>query len=1253
MKPDQRAFHGTDRFSIVRQIGAGGMGVVYEAFDRERNERVALKTLKEFDAAALYRFKQEFRSLSEILHPHLIPLYELVGEGNQWFFTMELVENATSLLAYLRGENGDAHTADTATNEPTVVGGPLSATRSDSLVDNRPAQTTHEPAGVPTNAPASVDFDRVRDVFRKLADGVSALHDAGKLHRDLKPSNVLVTMDGRVVILDFGLVANLSEAATDAGVLPSGVGTSHRQVYQSTDRSLTGTVAFMSPEQAAREPLTPASDWYAVGVMLFQVLTGRLPFEGSAMEVLADKQRLDPPAPSQLIAACPEDLDRLAAGLMQRDPGRRPAAAEILAVLGKSADVVAAPAMPDLFVGRAAHLRELHDCFRETRQGRTVVCHVSGRSGAGKSTLISNFLDGIVAENAAVVLRGQCYEQESVPYKALDTLVDALAHHLMTLNEEDVERVAPRHLAELMRVFPVLARVEALTDVVSRDAASHDLRDVRRHAFDALRALLIELARARPLVLCIDDLQWGDLDSAALIAELVKPPNAPQILLLLSYRSEYLETSPCLKALVGGSSPDNGERIERRLDVDALTPDDTRALAVALLEGSGSKTTGEVVEWIVRESGGRPFFVYELVAHLNSGAALGTRADLDSVIWERVARLPDTSRRLLEVIAVAGRPVQLRDVQTAALLPTLPPEVVAALRAARLVRTTGRTLRDEIETFHDRIRESITAHLDAGDRRHYHASLAATLERAGRGDPETLAVHFEGAGEPVRASRYYERAASQAVQVLAFERAEYLFMRAAALAEDKFDRARIHERIIHYYTDMARFGDAYATGRAAVEPFGVRLPSRFVPPLFLVDFIAARARLRGKTTTDLLALPSATDKTLLAAIRIMTAVAKAAYQVRPELCVAVATKIVNLCLRHGNTPDCAIGYMVFGAIFHGGVLGKHKFGYDFGRLSLSLVERYQNDQQRAEVNFVVGYFGTSWLRPATEAEELWTIAYTAGLQTGDLFHTGCACAGTTMSHFMRGVPLPRIWEETASLLEVLRRNRLREPIGAVTAVRQAVRNLRGDTSGIHSLDDETFDEAAFVRELGTYGSRHFAHMYFIIKLQVLYLRGEYDAAIAMASRSAAYLKDSPGMLHSAEHYLYEALALAARRRSPRVVSRAAKRFRKWAAQCPDNFLHKSQVLEGEMARAAGRFDEAAAILAGAADTARTYGYVQIEALATDLASRAFASAGQAAQSDAARARAADAYDRWGATSLSKAMSPSRAAGRPGETASPA
>jgi hypothetical protein len=242
-----------------------------------------------------------------------------------------------------------------------------------------------------------------------------------------------------------------------------------------------------------------------------------------------------------------------------------------------------------------------------------------------------------------------------------------------------------------------------------------------------------------------------------------------------------------------------------------------------------------------------------------------------------------------------------------------------------------------------------------------------------------------------------------------------------------------------------------------------------------------------------------------------------------------------------------------------------------------------------------------------------------------------------MSRFMRGVPLPELWTDTEPLVDVLRRNRLKEPLGVVTTIRQAIRNLQGNTRNASTLDDETFDETAFLQDLASYGSRHFAHMYFIVKTQLLYLHGQHEAAIEMATRSAAYLKDSPGMLHVADHYFYQALACAAAGRSPRLVSRAAARFRTWAAECPDNFLHKLQVIEGEIARAAGRAEAAALMHARAAQTARAHGCLHIEALAADLESRAHAAAGGTVDSERARARAADAWRRWGATALAERL----------------
>jgi serine/threonine protein kinase len=747
-----------ERYEVRRTLGQGGMGVVYEAFDNVRRTRVALKTMRQLDPVALSRFKNEFRSLADVTHPNLTALHELESEGEQTFFTMEYVEGVDFLQ----------HVSRT----PTPRLG-LDDSTQDALAPSEDgAEDSVEPpliTGIRERRTLACDVGRLRSALRQLFEGVAALHVAGKLHRDLKPSNVFVTPQARVVILDFGLVSSL---AHDGG--------------RTLEGGVVGTPEYMSPEQAAASELSGASDLYSVGVMLYEALTGQCPYLGRPLRILIDKQQFDPPRPRDLVDGVPEDLDTLCMELLQRVPSRRPDALGVIARLGGAPAAAeraplrpsTGPAMPARnleLVGRERHLQELTSAFEIASAGRPVVVYVHGGSGMGKTLLVKRFLASIAAD--AVVLSGRCYERESVPYKALDSIVDALSGHLRRAPEHEVDAVLPRDIHALTRIFPVLDRVPSVVQAPRRAHELSDPLELRRRAATALRELCGRMVMRRPLVLWIDDLQWGDLDSATLIQELLRSPDAPAVMLIASYRSE--DASSALIAELRRKHGCSCSALEvRDLAVGALERDEARALALQLLGGEDATTRAQAA-LIADESQGNPFFVDELVQHLETGAAWksgGPALRLDDVLHARTSELPTDARRLLEAIALAGRPIARRIVaQAADLEAEREATALAVLRTSRFVRSLRTHDEYDVETYHDRIRETVVTRLAPAARTALHLRIARALVARGNADPEALLLHLREGGAQVEAAEVAAVAAAKAVEALAFDRAAALW----------------------------------------------------------------------------------------------------------------------------------------------------------------------------------------------------------------------------------------------------------------------------------------------------------------------------------------------------------------------------------------------------------------------------------------------------------------------------------------------
>jgi hypothetical protein len=782
------------RFRLDHCLGRGGYGVVYLAHDRKHDTPVALKILSTMQPGHLYRFKQEFRGLADLRHPNLVRLYELVAEGEHWFFTMEPVDGQDFRHAVCQA---DAPPGD---NTPTI------SVAADSLSDA-------DAVAVRPRLPMVYRADLLRSALRQLVAGLQHLHAAGTLHRDLKPPNVLIARDGRLVILDFGLAVELDSEG------------------EARSLHLAGTPVYMSPEQSAGAALSAASDWYSVGLMLYEVLTGGLPFEGPVVDVLQEKQRWEP-GDAAFPAKTPDDLAAVCKALLRLDPVRRAGGSDVLHFLGEERPSIrSAVRRPrQVFVGRRAELAALKRAFAATVSGRAAVATVHGSSGIGKSALVRQFLDALPASDPDVlVVRARCYEHESVPYKGLDSLVDALGQYLSKLSPLDLERVLPREMQALARLFPVLddvcTRVER-----RRTAPLSDPLELRRRGGRALRELVERISDTHQVVLVIDDFQWGDVDSARLLQEILQPPDPPAVLFVVAYRREESESSACVRDLLAFVRHNAPELECHDVPIAEMSLDESRDLVRAI---SRHEVPPDEALQIAREAEGIPFFVKELFQQRQE-SAIGQPprsrpqdvGGLDNLMTLSMAQLDPSARAVLEVLAVAGRPVPYDVLIRATHVPG-PLTALEKLRERRLVRSRIAAEHESLEVYHARMAKGVLASLSADQLRERHRELAAALETDGQADAEILYRHYHEAGDGGRALEFAVRAAREAWKALAFNRAADLYTRALeAMPSDDPSRLTL---TVHLGDALASAGRGDEAARAYLAAAEAAVPGEKLP----------------------------------------------------------------------------------------------------------------------------------------------------------------------------------------------------------------------------------------------------------------------------------------------------------------------------------------------------------------------------------------------------------------------------------------
>ena len=340
------------RYRIAERLGTGGMGVVYRARDERLGRDVALKLLSGVShdpGSASQRFVREAQLAATLNHPNIVTIYEVEEADGYHFIAMEFVEGETLRARIARG---------------------------------------------------ALDLDEVIRIGVDVADALDAAHTLGLVHRDIKPANILLTRSGRAKVADFGLARRVEgEAGPDEeGLLAKAATVSDL----TREGAVVGTVSYMSPEQTRGETLDARSDLFSLGVVLYEALTGRLPFEGpTAIAVIHEIAVVEPPAPSRIRRGLPRAMDAVVLRAMAKDRERRYArGAEVAAALRSLSDVPsvfassatdaeAAALVPNnlpvsltSFVGRKGEMEEVARLLGSAR-----LVTLLGSGGCGKTRL--------------------------------------------------------------------------------------------------------------------------------------------------------------------------------------------------------------------------------------------------------------------------------------------------------------------------------------------------------------------------------------------------------------------------------------------------------------------------------------------------------------------------------------------------------------------------------------------------------------------------------------------------------------------------------------------------------------------------------------------------------------------------------------------------------------------------------------------------------------------------------------------------
>jgi class 3 adenylate cyclase/tetratricopeptide (TPR) repeat protein len=689
---------------------------------------------------------------------------------------------------------------------------------------------------------------RAISIAEQVCAGLEHAHSRGIIHRDLKPGNIWFAEDGEALIGDFGLAVALDRSRlTMAGMM-------------------VGTASYMAPEQAMGGETAPASDLYALGCVLYEMVAGRPPFVGDdAVAVISQHLNTAPVSPTWHNPDCPPDLEVLMLRLLEKDPQKRPgSAAEVRQALASvrinPAEAPAPAASPTgapedsnpiyrrTFVGREQELKQLERAFDAALSGQGALLMVVGEPGIGKTTLTEQ-LTTYAGLRGGRALVGHCYEEGSLslPYLAF---VEAMRTYTLAHEGAELAQHLGSGAAEVARI------VSEIRDKIEIEMPPPgNPEEERFRLFQAVTGFLRNAASVQALCIVLEDLHDADKGTMEMLVHLSRNLSGARLLIIGTYRDvEVDRTHPLSNALAELRRVGSFQRVPLR----GLGPDEVQRM---LSNIAGQQVLFPLAEGIYRQTEGNPLFIQEMIRNAaeeglikREGGLWVPTVDLltnyvpeglRDVIGRRLSRLSQDCNRILAVAAVIGRDFAVDVLRRVAGVSE--EELLAALEEAMRVSLIEemRGQREVRYRFtHAFFRQTLYEEMIAPRRLRMHNDVARALEEhyAGRVEEHAgeLAEHFSHSStkeDLEKAVRYGQLAAERAASVYAHGEAVRLL-----------DQALEVQDVLDPNDDERRYGLLAALGNSllsAGEP--ERVSDEVAPAMFEIAERAGDADRATKT----------------------------------------------------------------------------------------------------------------------------------------------------------------------------------------------------------------------------------------------------------------------------------------------------------------------------------------------------------------------------------------------------------------------